>query len=74
MFWPIVTRSDVVQRALKSALIVGIILIAINHGDALMAAEIDGRSLAKMLLTLLVPYCVSTYSSVKAIQRYEDNL
>ena len=74
MFWPIATRSDVVQRALKSALIVGIILIVINHGDALMAAEIDGRSLAKMLLTLLVPYCVSTYSSVKAIQRYEDNL
>ena len=74
MFWPIATRGDVVQRALRTALIVGIILIVINHGDALMAAEIDGRSLAKMLLTLLVPYCVSTYSSVKAIQRYEDNL
>ena len=68
MFWSIATRRDVVLRALKTALIVGAILIAINQGDVLMAFEIDGVRLAKMLLTLMVPYCVSTYSSVRAIQ------
>ncbi len=71
VFWSIATRRDVVRRALKTALLVGIILIAINHGDALMALNVDGQSIAKMLLTLAVPYCVSTYSSVKTIQHYE---
>ena len=72
MFWSIALRRDVVRRALKAAIFVGIILIAINHGDALITLEIDGLSLAKMLLTLMVPYCVSTYSSVRTIQVYEQ--
>lgn len=72
MFWSIAVRRDVVRRALKAAIFVGIILIAINHGDALITFEIDGLSLAKMLLTLMVPYCVSTYSSVSTIQVYEQ--
>ncbi len=73
MFWSIATRRDVVARALKTALIVGAILIAINQGDRLLAFEIDSASLAKMLLTLIVPYCVSTYSSVRAIQSSEGS-
>ena len=73
MFWSIATRRDVVGRALKTALLVGAILIAINQGDRLMAFEIDGVSLAKMLLTLIVPYCVSTYSSVRAIQNSQES-
>ncbi len=73
MFWSIATRSDVVRQALKVALVVGAILIAINHGDALMTFEVESSRLARMLLTILVPYCVSTYSSVKAIQSFERN-
>ncbi|HVC52593.1 MAG TPA: nitrate/nitrite transporter NrtS [Stellaceae bacterium] len=50
------------RRSLGVALIVGTILNLINQGDAL----VTGRSLdfAKLLLTYLVPYCVSTYGAV----------
>ena len=58
----------VVVRALGYAVGVGAIPIAINHGDALLAGQVDGRRLAKMGLTVLVPYCVSTASSVGALR------
>ena len=51
------------------AVVVGPILIAINHGDALLAGEADGGRWLKMALTLLVPYLVSTISSVAATRR-----
>jgi hypothetical protein len=56
-----------VRRALYSALIVGSILIAINHGDALIRGEIDSTRVFKIALTILVPYLVSTVSSVLTI-------
>ncbi|MCZ6640188.1 MAG: nitrate/nitrite transporter NrtS [Gammaproteobacteria bacterium] len=73
MFWSIAIRRDIVRRAFKAALLVGMILIAINQGDVLIAFEIDGSNLAKMVLTFMVPYCVSTYSSVRAVQDYEED-
>ena len=59
---------SVVRRALGMAAVVGALLIAINHGDAILRGEVDSGRLAKMALTLLVPYCVSTYSSVGAMR------
>jgi short subunit fatty acids transporter len=61
-------QPSVVKRAIKYAVIVGLILIAINHGDALLRGEITARRLAKMALTVLVPYVVSTLSSVGALR------
>jgi hypothetical protein len=58
----------VVRRALLMAGVVGALLITINHGDALARGELDRTRLLKMALTLLVPYCVSTYSSVGAMR------
>jgi hypothetical protein len=57
-----------VRRALASALVVGPILAAINHGDALVHGEISGGRLFKIALTFLVPYTVSTFSSVQAMK------
>jgi hypothetical protein len=62
------TSRDVVRRALLMAAVVGALLISINHGDALLRGDLDARRLFKMALTLLVPYCVSTYSSVGAMR------
>lgn len=59
--------KPVVRRALYSALIVGTILIAINHGDALIRGEIDPTRVFKIILTILVPYLVSTISSALTI-------
>jgi hypothetical protein len=60
-------RGDIVRRGLKVGLIVGTILTAINHGDLILAGQLTGNSAWKILLTYLVPYCVSTYAGVSAI-------
>lgn len=61
-------RRRVVRRALKYAAGIGALLIAINHGDALLRGELGPLRLAKMALTVLVPYGVSTASSVAAMR------
>ena len=58
----------VVRRALLYAFVVGAILIAINHGDALLAGQLSAGRWWKMGLTVLVPYTVSTLSSVGALR------
>ncbi len=71
-FLAVALRRSVVRRALAYALVVGAILISINHGDALLRGEIDSRRLFKMGLTVLVPYCVSTLSSVGALRAVRE--
>lgn len=69
------TSASVVRRALLMAGVVGALLITINHGDALVRGELGRTRVLKMALTLLVPYCVSTYSSVgamRSMQRREE--
>lgn len=67
-FWAIATRRSVALRALKIALIVGTALALINHGDRAVTGDYDLRMLFKIGLTFLVPYSVSTYSSVLAVR------
>jgi uncharacterized membrane protein YwzB len=43
---------------------VGFILIAINYSDAILSGQVTRGRLFKMLLTVMVPYVVSTLSSV----------
>lgn len=62
------SRASVVRRALKYALVVGTVLITINHGDAIAAGEITEARAWRMALTVLVPYVVSTLSSVAALR------
>jgi hypothetical protein len=57
-----------VRRALITALIVGPALIAINHGPAILAGQVTGQCIIQMCLTVLVPYTVSTVSSVSTRQ------
>ncbi len=57
------------RRARITSLIVGTILVAINHGPALVAGHLTGERLFQIFLTFLVPYTVSTVSSVAT--RYE---
>jgi hypothetical protein len=65
-FWRHALEPSVVRRALGYAVGVGALLIAINHGDALVRGEWGADRLLRMGLTVLVPYCVSTLSSVSA--------
>ena len=60
-------EKSIVKRASITALVVGAILIAINHGDALLSGQVDTSRLFKIILTVLVPYIVSTVSSASTI-------
>ena len=62
------TRRSVILRASKYAAVVGAILIAINHGDAILTGQIAGDRLLRMGLTVMVPYFVSTFSSCGALR------
>jgi hypothetical protein len=67
-FLALATQRAVVRRALGFAVVVGSVLIAINHGDAILAGEVGSDRWLKMGLTVLVPYAVSTLSSVSAMR------
>lgn len=71
-FVAIAFSRAVVRRALGYAVVVGAILIAINHADALLRGDVDVVRGLKMALTVLVPYAVSTLSSVQAIGARRD--
>lgn len=61
--------ASIVRRAVGVAAVVGSVLIAINHGDAILRGDLSPVRVARMALTALVPSCVSTYSSVQALRR-----
>lgn len=58
------TNRGVMKRALIVAIVVGTLLNAINQGNNFIN---DSIVWWKVVLTYIVPYCVSTYSS--AIER-----
>jgi len=66
-FIEIASQRPIVMRGLKYGLVVGSILIAINHGNAIVEGTVDATRIFQMVLTMLVPYCVSTASSVAAV-------
>ena len=68
----IVTRTDVLIRALKMASIGGIVLAIINHGDHILLGTMTATNWIKVLITFCVPFCVSTISSVLAIRREQN--
>lgn len=59
---------SVIRRGLVYALVVGAILIMINQGDAILRGEVSAGRAWRMGLTVLVPYVVSTLSSVGAMR------
>ena len=71
-FLAIACSRAVVLASIKVSFVVGTILALINHGQAIVQMSLSSENALQILLTYLVPYCVSTYSSVKAIQKYAD--
>jgi hypothetical protein len=67
----VATRRGIVIRGLKTGLIVGTILVAINQGDMILSGQLDASATWKIPLTYLVPYCVATYGGVCAIRAHD---
>ena len=72
--WTIALDPSVRRRALRISLVVGTILAIINYGDRIIMGGMDGISYFKCTLTYLVPYAVSTYSSVMAVKDRKQTL
>ncbi|MDQ6992640.1 MAG: nitrate/nitrite transporter NrtS [Mariprofundus sp.] len=69
----IVCRREVATTAMRFAVIVGPILILINHGDQIFAGSMSQNDWLKSALTMAVPYIVSTLSSVSAYSNCTTN-
>ena len=50
------------KKALMTALVVGTILITINHGDVILKGE--SINYFKILLTICVPFFVTTWGAI----------
>ncbi|MFT6407571.1 MAG: hypothetical protein ACJAQ6_000984 [Arenicella sp.] len=68
-FFNLAFSRGVVINAIKVSLLVGTILAMINHGGMILSLEFTRQTVIKILLSYVVPYCVATYSAVKALQR-----
>ena len=55
------------KKAIKIALIVGLILAFINHGNELLTLSISGDTWIRMILTFFVPYTVSSLTATQVI-------
>jgi hypothetical protein len=76
-WFALAVTPSVVKRSFKYAVIVGLLLIVINHSDAILNHTVTFSRALRMLLTILVPYTVSTFSSVGTLldqkRRTEDS-
>ena len=63
------SAGPVLRRALKYGVVVGALLVTINHSDAILRGDLPPGRLFRMALTVLVPYVVSTLSSVEAMRQ-----
>ena len=64
---PIFFSKPVAFRAAKVAIIVGIILAFINHGNLIISGNITTECWIKMILTCFVPYTVSCVTATMNI-------
>jgi len=65
-------RRETVSRAVKVACVVGPLLTLINQHDVLLSRQLSPRLFVKILLTFLVPYSVSSFSSARAYMEEEN--
>jgi hypothetical protein len=72
-WWELATQRSVVRRGIGYAVVVGAVLIAINHGNSVLRGDLTSERFVKMALTVIVPYLVSTFSSVGALHGTPDN-
>ena len=70
--WTHATSRPVATTAIRIALVVGTVLAAINHGPSILDLSLAPAQYLQIGLTYLVPYGVSTYSSVKVLLIKDD--
>jgi len=58
-------ERDTLLFSLKMALLIGTLLAAINHGQALLTGHFTAGEMLPLCLTYCVPFAVATYSQAQ---------
>lgn len=58
------TYGPVLRRSLRIAMIIGSVLLIINHGDVLLAGQFHASLAWKIPATYAVPFVVATWSAL----------
>ncbi len=66
-------EGDTLSRSIKTALVVGSILGAINHGQDILSGQFSWHWVIPLLVTYLVPFSVATFGQVQG-KRQRDRL
>jgi len=66
-------EASVFKRSVMVSAFVGTILMIINHGDIIIAGNLTSTHIFKIALTYVVPFLVSTYSSVESKRTHKEN-
>ena len=66
----IICDKHIINKAIKIAIVVGIILNLINQGEYLLHLDFANINFFKMGLTFTVPFCVSMYTAVSMKTKY----
>lgn len=64
-WWHAAVYGPVFHRSLRVAAMVGTILFLINQADVVVGGHLSLLVTAKIVLTYLVPFSVSTYSALQ---------
>lgn len=65
-------KSDWILSAIKIALIVGTILFAINHGEAVYHKRMDTSRWISVVLSYVVPYCVYMFGKASVFEKEQN--
>ena len=65
-YFAIATSTSVMKRSTCYAIVVGSLLILINHGGCVLDNVYDHKCFMQSILSVIVPYMVVTFSSVQA--------
>lgn len=57
-------KKEILIKAIKISLFVGILLNLINQFEAITTLNYDKIDLLKIILTFCVPFCVSMYTAI----------
>ena len=61
---------EILLRAIKVAVVVGILLNLINQGEHIISLSFGSIHILKFILTFIVPYLVSTYTAVAFYMKF----
>ncbi len=67
------THRVCVLRSVKVAIVVGTILGAVNHYDAILSGTFSTTTVVQIAVTYLVPFCVATFGSAMHARHIELN-